>query len=194
MNTLTRNLSIWLLFLIISVHFEHTFGQFFRESVRTSNFNTTHTTAILIPCYFQKNRIHYEKLICKVYPGGKVAAHKCLTKYIDRNNVKVDSHVNFIEPLNNLWAGIRLDGKSKSFVLDWILPIIGKYTNVNHPCPYNSVYIKPDNISVNGFAFPQIIPSGRYRINIKLAQGDERTVFKEGDLYFSISDHRIEVV
>lgn len=78
--------------------------------------------------------------------------------------------------------------------MDWILPKMMKYTNLNHTCPYNGyVFLKVDNISLNDFAFPQLIPAGRYRTHISVQESDDKILFN-ASLYFSVSDHRLVVV
>ncbi len=156
-----------------------------------------------------------ERVTCKTYPESKIAHVSCKIKYIDRHHVKVDSYVNSTEPFNctlhalmwykyntyqRIGGEIRenmcdwLSGKHNFFVLNWILRRISKYTNMNHPCPLNGhVYFKVDNISVNTFAFPQIIPSGRYRVDVTMLESNQKILY-DMSIYFSVSDHRIEVV
>lgn len=142
---------------------------------------------------------------------------QCRIKYIDRNHVKGRLSVNFIKPTTQLWLHIVgyfkyntyqkiatelwddvcgwLNGSHKSFLLDFLKPLFTKYSNFNHTCPYLGIVLgKTDNISVQQFAFPQIMPAGRYRLDFNVTKGLRRGEIYGGSLYFAISDHRIEVV
>lgn len=86
-------------------------------------------------------------------------------------------------------------GRSTSFLLDFARPVILKYSNCNHTCPYvGAVYARSSNISAQALTFPQIVPAGRYRIDFNVTEGDRKTLLGGGSLYASISDHRIEIV
>lgn len=88
-----------------------------------------------------------------------------------------------------------ISGKSHSFFLDFYKPLLLKYSNLNHTCPYNgSVILKTDNISLQNFAFPQLVPAGRYQINADIYKGDRKTILCSATLYTSVSDHRVEIV
>lgn len=158
-----------------------------------------------------------ERVICNRYPGTKITFFKCLIKYIDRKHLKIDVRVNASEPVEDIWVRGRiyykyntyqrfggeiwtnvcdwLAGKARYFVMDWIVREMLKYTNLNHTCPYEDhVYFKVNNISVATFAFPQIVPSGRYRVDMIMTESDQKKILMNASIYFSVSDHRIEIV
>ena len=88
-----------------------------------------------------------------------------------------------------------VSGNRFSYYLDFMKPVIRNYSNFNHSCPYmGRVFGKADNISVQHFIIPQIVPAGRYKIEVNLTEGDQKTSLVGLTMYGSISDHRIEVV
>lgn len=96
-----------------------------------------------------------------------------------------------------LWENMCswISGRSRSFVLDWSIGKVLKYTNLNHSCPYiGHVYCKIDNISTNHFPIEYLLPSGRYRVDLNVTEGDRKTVLVMAQLFLSISDHRTIVV
>lgn len=214
MNILVKNSSFLLLILATFLHFEQTNEQL-SSSVRSQCIFTTDLYKDN-PFHFQKNKITFERVICKTYPGSKFAHIHCGVKYIDRNNLKIDVWGNISEPIENAWINIepyykyntytRIAGYiwenicewftgKKSFILDYTIGSILNYSNFNHVCPYiGYIYFKTNNISINTFEFPQLVPSGRYRVDFNLTEGDRKRILIHGKLYFSISDHRIEMV
>lgn len=158
----------------------------------------------------------FERLICETPPGSKVTQLHCKVKYIDRNHVKIDAWANITKPIEDVWIHVVsymfntyqklgidlwenicdwLSGKKNSYIMYWGIERILKYTNLNHSCPFvGHVYIKANNVSMSKFDFTTIIPSGRYRLDFQVAEGDRRKVIGGSKLYFSVSDHRIEVV
>lgn len=144
---------------------------------------------------------------------------KCKMKYIDRDHLTIDVSCNLTEPVYNMYLHIEpyfkfnrytriaghiwenicdwLGGKRSSFIVDYYVPIIVNNSNLNHPCPYSGyVFIKFDNISMKTFAFPQILPTGRYYEDVYITEsyGSKSKVLINYKLYNSVSDHRIEVV
>lgn len=90
-----------------------------------------------------------------------------------------------------------LAGKRTMFLLNFYGPILQKYSSLNHTCPYSGqFFFKFDNISMETFAFPQILPAGRYYLDIYLTESDQSKskILYNVKLYASVSDHRIEVV
>lgn len=87
-----------------------------------------------------------------------------------------------------------LAGKEKAFILDWTLKKVMNYTNINHPCPLEGyIYLKYKNISVDHFPFEQLMPSGRYRLDVNLTESKKENNFIAMlRLYMSVSDLRIE--
>lgn len=72
--------------------------------------------------------------------------------------------------------------------------MIAKYSNTYHPCPFSGlIYAKADNVSVQHFILPQIVPAGRYRIDFNITEGQHGTTMIATSVYGSISDHRVEV-
>lgn len=170
---------------------------------------------------FQQNKIIFERFTCSPSPPeSKVQSLYCNVKRISRNNLKLHIHANITKPVNDvlfhvtfyykfnrivfnkypidLWENVcdYLDGKiMKSYMLDWIVKGLLKYTNLNHSCPYiGYVFLKADNISVDTLSFaPSLIPAGSYRIDIIGTESD-RVTFAAAQMYFSVSEHRMEVV
>lgn len=193
------------------------FGQLFTSSVRKWIIFFATVCLIDISSFnFKKNKVTLERVICKTFPGSKIAHVNCQIKYIDRTHVKVDSYVNSTEPFHcilhalmwyryntyqRIGGQIRenicdwLSGRKKFFVLNWIFSQISEHTNImRHPCPLNGhIYFKVDNISIDTFAFPQILPAGRYRIDVTMLDSNEKILYNLW-VYFSVSDHRVEVV
>lgn len=155
-----------------------------------------------------------EKVLCSNHPGSKVANLSCLAKYINRNNLKIDVRINLNSPISSIrtrgmiyykyntyqrvGGDVSIDicgwlnGESH-FLLDWFLPKILKYTNLNHKCPYDGqVYFKANNISIDKFDYPSLLPAGRYRTDT-IVFGQDDKIQLNFSLYFSISDHRINV-
>lgn len=95
----------------------------------------------------------------------------------------------------DLWENMCdwLGKKTKSYLLDWTIGRAQRYTNINHSCPYEGVvYLKADNISIKQFPIEPLLPSGRYRMDINITEGNRKTSIFVGKVFFSISDHRIE--
>lgn len=69
-----------------------------------------------------------------------------------------------------------LAGK-RSFLLDYFGHKLMKYLSVNHTCSYSDyVFIKTDNVSAQEFTFPQIVPAGRYFMDIYITEGDRSKI------------------
>lgn len=96
----------------------------------------------------------------------------------------------------DFWTNICgwLNGTEKAFNLDWMRPLLA-YTNLGPSCPYyGNMTAICNNISAQSFAFPQIAPSGRYRIELNITENGQDTPVLDIMIYGSVSDHRIEVV
>lgn len=142
---------------------------------------------------------------------------KCIFKYIDRNHLKADMSAIITKPIRSMWIHVAiyykystyqnigaeywddfcgwLGGKKMSYALTAYKPIIKKYTNFNHSCPYTGTLLfKFNNFSAQSLAFPQIVPSGRYRIEVDFWEDDRKTFLFGVFAYTSISDYRLEVV
>lgn len=80
--------------------------------------------------------------------------------------------------------------------MDWSVGKVIKYSNVNHICPWlNPVLIKVDNISMHAFSFEQsFLPAGNYRVDNDFTEGREGAPLFSASLYFSVSDHRLEII
>lgn len=170
--------------------------------------------------FSKKNFIHFERFVCvSRYKNVQV---QCRAKYIDRRNLKVNAWVNLTEPVKSAWfdstvsykytihwhqiGQFRMDvcgylnGTAASYMLDFFLPRVVNYTNLNHPCPYSGVvFFKTNNISAQVLSLPQILPAGRYRFHSKFITPDSRKADKLYNMYnttlfFSVSDRRIEIV
>lgn len=85
--------------------------------------------------------------------------------------------------------------KHKSYLLQWSLGKLQQFSNVNHPCPYNgTVYTKINSISDRELQFEPLVPSGRYRIDVNVTNENRKIPLFIGQVFFSVSDHRIELV
>lgn len=161
-------------------------------------------------------------MICSVpTPDTKIQSHYCLAKYISRNNLKVDVHFNISRPLAgtlihfdfyykfngliyqkfpiDIWEDYCdwMDQKSvKHYLLDWFFQRLFKYSNLQHRCPHIGYkFVKADNISLDDFfSFElSLLPSGRYHLDITFTEND-RIPMALLQIYFSVSDHRLEKV
>lgn len=165
----------------------------------------------------QVNELTFERVHCEQKDNNTIISDlHCEAKYIKRGFVRTYAYVNFSQPIHDCWVHFVsyyrynptsyqkfpvnlwenpcdwLKGK-KSWLLDWSVKRVLKYTNINHPCPYDGhVYFKADNISTNIFNIEQLIPAGRYRIDAFLTDGSKTNVLAKGQLYFSVSDVRVE--
>lgn len=137
-------------------------------------------------------------------------------KYIDRNHLKVDAWGNLTKPVNSFKLRIRFYYKYARYqrvggdfnvnlcemllmkanrhpVMEWYLGKLSKFTNFNHKCPYSGfLYARADNVSIDELVYPDMIPAGRYRIDTTVFEDNDRVLFNTS-VYFSISDHRIDV-
>lgn len=154
-------------------------------------------------------------MICKAQPGSKIESLKCRVKNIDRKHLKIDVAINSSASLFNIETRGRfyyryniyqrvggelrinvcdwMAKRTTNVVLEWMLNSFLKHTNLNHTCPYNQFYFKVDNISIDEFAYPQIMPSGQYRTETIVQESADKILFNFS-LYFSISDHRVEIL
>lgn len=164
----------------------------------------------------KQNTILFERLQCLQNQGDSLASINCEMKRISRDNFKIDILINLTQPVKDVWIhGVAyfkyihyqkfpvdlwedlcgwLAGKSKSYLLDWGVKKLLKYSNLNHNCPYeNAVYVKNNNITLKDIhAFEVFLPSGRFRLDVNLTEGYRGKVFFMMKMYITISDHRVE--
>lgn len=150
-------------------------------------------------------------------PNSTILSHvKCDVKLVARRTLKFDIVGNLTRPLRRAWlhavAYYRytnyqkyaldlwedlcgwLDGKKKSYILDWTVKRVQDYTNVNHPCPIEGhVFVKTDNISLDKFTTEPLLPSGRYRLDVNFTEGKKGNVLLMAKMFVSVSDHRVEI-
>lgn len=88
-----------------------------------------------------------------------------------------------------------MNGDKKNLVLSRVYPVFGKYTNINHTCPYEPGFYfgKVYNLSVNSVAPIMLVPSGRYRLEITAHEVFKGPMMAKVKLFGSISEHRVEV-
>lgn len=81
----------------------------------------------------------------------------------------------------------------KNVLISFIYRTLRNYTNVRS-CPIQpkTYYFKMDNVSVNVFNYDQLVPAGRYRIEIDVHDGYKGKQFATLKVYGSVSDHRVE--
>lgn len=85
-----------------------------------------------------------------------------------------------------------LSGKTKSFILDWTAGLILKYSNFNHPCPFDGqIYVRNDNFSMGEIAVTQFMPSGKYRANANLTDKHRKPLLMI-QFFVTVSDIRVE--
>lgn len=147
--------------------------------------------------------------------------NRCIVKRIDRNNIKIDGLATLSKPVDDVWFHavgyykyntytkiatelwengcdlIRnfIAGKKFLFFPTYLIPFVTNYTNVNHECPFSGqMWIRANNLSIQFFALPQIVPAGRYRLDISITEGNREKVLGRAQIYGGVSDHRVEVV
>lgn len=141
----------------------------------------------------------------------------CNIKCISHHHVRFEIVGNLTKPLNDIWTHTVayykyttyqkyavdlwenmcgwLLGKSRSFVLDWTLDRMLKYTNFAHPCPYKGmVYLQHNNFSISTIPLVPLVPAGRYRLDINITDGSHKQIYLIGKLFFEVADDRIEVI
>lgn len=83
--------------------------------------------------------------------------------------------------------------KMKFYFLEWVLGTFANYTNVNHTCPYEGeLFYRAARFPLSSIEIPQLLPAGRYRIDVIVLEGDRKSIIHFTKIFFSISDHRIE--
>lgn len=95
------------------------------------------------------------------------------------------------------WFKFRYDTRSmkkmESFFAEWILKKFSNYTNLNHTCPYEGeIATKVARFPIGSIEIPQLLPAGRYRLDIIVLEGDRKSIVFATKIFYSISDHRIE--
>lgn len=165
----------------------------------------------------QKNVFTFERLECKNASNGIVNIVKCVGKSISRTRVRGDvlltlnrtiysvfahfvayyqfSSNEYRPYLFNLWEDVcaTLGGDNGNIISNILFEKARNYTNFNHPCPYmpGQYFAKVDNISVNILNFGQLLPAGRYRVELNVTEGYKGLLLGMSKLYFSISDRRV---
>lgn len=135
--------------------------------------------------------------------------------YIDRDHVKFDVWGNLTASISSIKSRSRFYYKYSTYqrmggdinidicdlltkdrripAMQWFFGRLTKYSNISHRCPYdNVIYARASNVSIDEFAYPDMMPAGRYRIDTTVFEDDQKVLFN-ASLYFSISDHRIDV-
>lgn len=100
----------------------------------------------------------------------------------------------------NLWENLCgwLNKESKSYLLDLSFGKAMKYLKYDggdFKCPIKigNMSIKFNNISFNEhFPILFLLPSGHYRIDVTITEGNRSIVFLQGNFFFAISDNRLE--
>lgn len=159
-----------------------------------------------------------ERVECVRIPNSILSVKRCVAKSLSRDRIHVDGlgvvsrtinttfiHVsvyyqfsnNEYRPfLINKWEDLcgYFRGEMGNFLIAFIYPVIRDYTNIGHTCPIkaDSYYFKIKNESINMFNYDQLVPAGRYRIDIDAHEGFEGKQFLKIKIYGSVSDHRIE--
>lgn len=166
--------------------------------------------------FSQKNTIIFEKMECYQNRNGHFSSVKCEMKRVSREHIKINLVINLTKPVNDVWIhGVFyykynryqkfpidlwesvcawLGGTGKSYMLEWTTRKILKYSNLNHSCPYNgTIFVKADRLSLKDLlAFESLLPAGRFRLDINMTEGYAKKVFFIAQMFFAISDNRIE--
>lgn len=137
-------------------------------------------------------------------------------------DLKLDTQFYFTRPLPRLWIHVMLyfkfngivynkfpidhwenicdffDGKKEdAWFFDWWVSRLqnNNFTNLSHSCPYSSLIVKADNVTLDTFfSFTKgIMPSGRYRIDIFFAEED-RIPFLDVKLFGTNAEHPLEKI
>lgn len=133
----------------------------------------------------QRNEMKIDKVTCTVTPNTYINETICIFKYIDRYHIKMNFSAYVRKPIYawintkiyykyngliyhrfgpELWKNTCdwLSNKTKSDLLEWTYRNIQKYSNANHPCPYEGIfYIKVDNISIRQIDVLPLSPAGK---------------------------------
>lgn len=142
-------------------------------------------------------------------------------KYIDRKNVKLDVWYTLSETITKVWVETTvhykytahwhrfaqfqtdicgfLNGSTASYLLDIVFSRLSNYTNTKHPCPFSgTMFFRANNISAQFMSLPQIMPAGLYRLGMNFTGTNQASnmlhFLANWTLFFSVSDHRIEIV
>lgn len=168
--------------------------------------------------YFQHNYLTYEKLECVEFPNSGIKFTKCIARLIGRDRVRIHvEHLfnrtietifmhtsvfyqfstNEYRPfLYNVWEDFcgYMKGYKTNIFLNMFYPIFRQNTNFNQTCPYKpGVYtVKFDNVSVNAFDFVDIVPAGRYRLQMSYHDSFKGPTLGIHKISFSVSDHRVQ--
>lgn len=99
--------------------------------------------------------------------------------------------------LLNVWEDFcgYMRGDKRNMYLNLLAPLFMKNINFNHTCPYHpGMYlVKFDNVSVSDLDTIKIIPAGRYRLELSYHIGFKGPFLLTHKIYYSVSDHRIEL-
>lgn len=170
----------------------------------------------------QKNELILERMVCPpTHPRSKAISFRCIFKRISRTNMRIEFHINITKPVDAVWIhsvfyykynGLTFQrypidlwenmcdwmiGKTKSYVMEWALNNVLKYSNLNETCPWQGpILVNVQNISMDSFALEEsFLPSGNYRSdNFFHERKGSKVPFIIASLYFTVSDHRIEII
>ena len=102
-----------------------------------------------------------------------------------RYNIPIDRYVDLCQYLKDKDA-------SKAPLMRFLMENIGKYSSMNHTCPYGSViFWKADHFNFDNFKFTPLLPSGRFRLDIEFFNNSRLNLIAFAQIYFKISDHRL---
>lgn len=140
---------------------------------------------------------------------------KCNVKFNNRKNFSARFEGRLRKPVNSIWAHSVmyykynyytkfpvdvwedfcgfLNGKTHPILLEMMLSRLIKHVNVNHSCTNSKdIFATFDNVPWSLFTFEPLIPSGRFRLDVNLTEGNRGDPLAELKIYFSVSDHRVE--
>lgn len=157
--------------------------------------------------------------MCITNPASDVTWNHCVVKHISHRHVKVHIEGNCTVPISSIWVHTVvyykyntyqkyaidlwedfcgfLNKTANSYFVKFLFGNMMNYTNLNHPCPYfGQFYVKVDNFSVDKFLIEQLVPAGRYRLDVNFTKipynNEPSNVYGIFQAFGAISDHRIE--
>ncbi len=161
-----------------------------------------------------------ERVVCqKTQPESVLQDLYCNVKFASRYHLKINGHWNITQPTDDVWLhGVLnykfnglvyqkfpidlwedvcawLNGKRKAYILDWTFGRILNFTNIG-TCPFfGYYYVRASNVSMEDFVVEPLLPSGRYRLDLQFMHRMHDLIpFVKFEIYFSVSDHRLEII
>lgn len=167
--------------------------------------------------FAQRNEFSYEKLECFDYKNI-CTSFKCDLRPIARDRYNAFAKCNLTRPITTAHAHIVLKYRRNTFtyetflvdvwedmcaflsgslhgpVLSHLYPNVAQYTNINHSCPYTgNVFISMKNISSKAGFIEPMLPAGRFRVDVDVAESRGKQPFAGMKFYVRVSDNRLKI-